>query len=549
MGIVKFEKIEDFPYMPVSISDTLYNKTGSWRTFRPVHRNKVPPCNHACPTNENIQRYIYLILKGKFEEAYRVIKEDNPFPSITGRVCYHPCETACNRDKFDKAISIHHIERFLGDYGLKIKDRFDIPERKGKIGIIGSGPAGLSCAYHLRRKGYKVKIFEAESNFGGLLRYGIPSYRLPKDILDAELKKLEEMGIEFVANHKVKSPHDLLGDFDVVFVGIGATLSTSMGIEGEDSEGVLKGIEFLKRINKGEKVELGKKVAVIGGGNTAIDSARTALRLGADVQILYRRSRNEMPAIPSEVEDAEEEGIEIKFLIAPSKIISENGRVRGIECIRMELGEPDESGRRRPVPIKGSEFIIPIDNVISAIGERVELGFFEGLETTKWGVKGDYFGRASSERIFVGGDCLTGPSTVVEALGAGKRSAMAIDYFLRGEPLPAIGEVKPVEFERLNLNYFKKRERIEPEKLEPFERINNFGEVWKVFKESSLISECERCFSCGVCNGCDNCWVFCPDVSIIRNEEEYSVNYDYCKGCGVCAKECPRSVIDMEEER
>lgn len=549
MGIIKFEKISDFPYMPASISDTLYNKTGSWRTFRPVHRNKIPPCNHACPTNENIQRYIYLILKGKIEEAYRVIMEDNPMPSITGRVCYHPCETACNRDKFDKAISIHHIERFLGDYGFRIKIEWKIDERKERIAIIGSGPAGLACAYHLRRKGYKVKIFEAESQFGGLLRYGIPSYRLPKDILDAEIRKLEEMGIEFVSNHKVKHAHDLLGEFDAVFVGIGASLSTNIGVEGEDTNGVLKGIEFLKKINKGERVELGKKVAVIGGGNTAVDSARTALRLGAEVKILYRRSRVEMPAIPSEVEDAESEGIEIEYLVAPSKIINEKGKVSGIECIKMELGEPDESGRRRPVPIKGSEFIIPVNNVISAIGEKVDLGFFDGLEKTKWGVKGDYFGRTSSERIFVGGDCLTGPATVVEALGAGKRAAIAIDHFIRGEPLPAIEEIKPVEFEKINLNYFKKKDRIEPDKLEPFERVNNFEEVWKGFKEKDLILECERCFSCGVCNACDNCWVFCPDVSIIRNGEEYSVNYDYCKGCGVCARECPRSVIDMEEER
>ncbi|MGQ9617922.1 MAG: NAD(P)-binding protein [Candidatus Aminicenantia bacterium] len=549
MGIIRFEKLSDFPYMPVSITDTLYNKTGSWRTFRPVHINKLPPCNHACPTGENVQRYIYLILKGKYEEAYRTIKEDNPFPSITGRVCFHPCESACNRDKFDEAIAIHHIERFLGDLGLKLKDNWKIEERKERIGIIGSGPAGLACAYHLRRKGYKVRIFEAEDEFGGLLRYGIPSYRLPKEILDAELKKLEEMGIEFSNNQRIKSPHDLLGEFDAVFVGIGATLSQKMGVEGEETEGILKGIEFLKRINKGEEVKLGKKVAVIGGGNTAIDSARCALRLGADLEILYRRSRNEMPAIKSEIEDAESEGIEIKFLVSPTRVIVQNGKLTGLECIRMELGEPDESGRRKPVPVKGSEFTINIDNVIIAIGEKVDIKFFDGLTTTNWGVKGDYFGRTSSDRIFAGGDCLTGPATVVEALGAGKKAAMAIDSFLKGILLPSFEERVPVPFENLNTNYFKIKNRIEPDKLEPSKRKSSFNEVWKGYEEDTLKSECERCFSCGVCNACDNCWVFCPDASIVRNEDEYGVNYDYCKGCGLCAKECPRNVIDMEEER
>ncbi len=534
--------------MPISLSDTLHNKTGSWRTFRPVHRNKLPPCNKACPTGENIQKYIYLILEKKYEEAYREIKKDNPFPSITGRVCPHPCESECNRGKFDESIAIHHIERFLGDYGLELKDKWEIEEKKEKIAIIGSGPAGLACAYHLRKKGYNIKIFEAENEIGGMLRIGIPDYRLPKDILKREIKKLEEMGIEMETGVRINNPYDLLEKYDSIFIATGAHISRKMGIPGEDLDGVISGLEFLRKINLGEKVKIGKKVAVIGGGNTAVDAARCAMRLGAEAKILYRRSRNEMPAIESEVEEAEKEGIKIEFLTAPVKVIGENHRVSALECIRMELGEPDESGRRRPIPIKGSEFTLDFDTIISAIGEKVDLNLFEKIETTSWGVKIDKFGRTSEKKIFAGGDCVTGPATVVEALGAGKRAAVAIDCFLKGEPLPDFKDEEPVPFEKINLDYFKKKKRKEPDKIDINKRINSFNEVWLKFNEKDLLEEAERCFSCGVCNRCDNCWVFCPDLSIIRNEE-YSVNYDYCKGCGICARECPRYVITMEEER
>ncbi len=548
MGVVRLEKLSDFPYMPVSISDTLYNKTGSWRTFRPVHENKLPPCNNSCPTGEKIQRYISLVLDKKFEEAYRLIKEDNPIPSITGRVCYHPCEEKCNRGEYDKPIAIHHIERFLGDYGLRIRDKWEIEDRKERVAIIGSGPAGISCAYHLRRMGYRIKIFESESLPGGMLRIGIPKYRLPKEILDKEIGKLEEMGIEIETNRRIGSPLELLGEYDGVFIATGAHISRELGIPGEDSEGVIPGLDFLRRLNLGERIEIGREVAVIGGGNTAIDAARSALRLGSRVKILYRRSRKEMPAIPSEVEDAEEEGIKIEFLTAPVRIIGENHKVSALECIRMELGEPDESGRRRPIPIKGSEFTLPFDTVISAIGEKVDLSLFAGMETTGWGVKADDFGRTSLRGVFAGGDCVTGPSTVVEALGRGKRAAIAMDYLFKGKSIPEFEKIEPIPFERINLSYFKKEKRIEPPKLDPLYRIKGFYEVRMGYDEETLLKEARRCFSCGVCNSCDNCWVFCPDMAIIRNEE-YKVDYDYCKGCGVCARECPRGVIDMEEER
>ncbi|MCP2604806.1 NAD(P)-binding protein [Candidatus Aminicenantes bacterium AH-873-B07] len=534
--------------MPISLSDTLYNKTGSWRTFRPVHRNKLPPCNKACPTGENIQEYIYLVLEKKYEEAYKEIKKDNPIPSITGRVCPHPCEVECNRGKFDEPIAIHHIERFLGDFGLELKDEWNIKEKRERIAIIGSGPAGLACAYHLRKKGYKVKIFEAENQIGGMLRIGIPDYRLPKNILDKEIRKLEEMGIEMENGVRINYPPDLLKEYDSIFVATGAHISRKMGVTGEDLNGVISGLEFLKNLNLGGKVKIGKKVAVIGGGNTAIDAARCAMRLGAEVKILYRRSRNEMPAIESEVEEAEKEGIKIEFLTAPVRIIGENHRVSRLECIRMELGEPDESGRRRPIPIKGSEFILNFDTIISAIGEKVDLHPFKNIETTSWGVKIDEFGRTSQEKIFAGGDCVTGPSTVVKALEAGKRAAITIDCFLRGKPLPDFKKEESVSFENINLDYFEKERRIEPLKIDLQRRKKTFEEVWNSYKVETLVKEAKRCFSCGVCNKCDNCWVFCPDISIIRNKE-YSVNYDYCKGCGICARECPRYVITMEEER
>lgn len=278
-----------------------------------------------------------------------------------------------------------------------------------------------------------------------------------------------------------------------------------------------------------------------------MDAARSAIRLGSKVKILYRRSKREMPAIPSEVEEAEKEGIEIEFLTAPARVITENHRVSALECVRMELGEPDESGRRRPIPVQDSEFTLPFDTIISAIGEKVDLGFFPGIQTTNWGVKANEFGLTSVERIFAGGDCVTGPATVVEALGAGKRAAMAIDCFLKGKPIPGIEKLKPVSLENINLSYFKKEKRVEPPKLDPLYRVKGFYEVCKGYDEDSLLKEARRCFSCGVCNRCDNCWVFCPDMAIIRNEE-YEVDYDYCKGCGVCARECPRYVITMEEE-
>lgn len=547
MGLIKLNKISDFPYMTISLSDTLFNKTGTWRTFKPIHKNKLPPCNHNCPIGENIQRYIDLVLEKKYQAAYTLIKESNPIPSITGRVCYHPCEEKCNRGEYDEPLAIHHIERFLGDYGLQLEEKWEIQERKEKIAIIGSGPAGIACAYHLRRMGYRPKIFESASLLGGMLRVGIPEYRLPKEILDKEIKKLEAMGIEMETNKKIGNPRELLGNFAAVFAATGAHISRKMEIQGEDAEGIIPGLRFLKKLNMGEKVEIGKNVAIIGGGNTAVDAARSALRLGSRAIILYRRSRKEMPALRSEVREAEKEGIEIQFLTAPSKIIIENNRASTIECLRMKLGEPDESGRRRPLPISGSEFKLRFDTIISAIGEKTDFDFFSGFQTTGWGVRAGNFGTTSEMNIFAGGDCVTGPSTVVEALAAGKRAATAISLTLSQKTLPKVEELEPISFDKINLAYFKKEPRIEPAKLSPLERIKNFSEIQSIYDEQTLLKEAARCFSCGVCNSCDNCWVFCPDMAIIKNEE-YEINYEYCKGCGICAQECPRGVITMKEE-
>ncbi|MCR4405130.1 MAG: NAD(P)-binding protein [Candidatus Acetothermia bacterium] len=552
--VVAFASEREMPPLAVSLGTSLANKTGSWRYLRPVYEEKEPPCNHACPAGNDIRGFIALILKGKLAEARELLCETNPFPAITGRVCHHPCELECNRQKLDEPLSIRALERLAGDEGYNGKGlRPPRRRHKERIAIVGSGPAGLSCAYFLARKGYQVAIFEAERKPGGMLRWGIPEYRLPKAVLERELALLRDLGIEFKAGLRVGQDlrlEELQAGYDTIFLAVGATAGVELELPGGEAAGVLHGLEFLKRVNFGERVELGERVAVIGGGNTAMDAARVALRLGAKPVVVYRRTRAEMPAIPEEVEAALEEGVEFTFLAAPIEVLTANGQLKGARFIKMELGPPDETGRRRPMPIKGSEFKLELDNLILAVGERPDLSFLpEGVKLREGRVNDPVLVEALRAPIFAGGDAATGAGTVVEAIASGRRGAEAIDRHLRGLPEPE-PEREPVlvPFERINLDYFEPRPRAQGRALAVPERVTNFEEIELGLSLEQGQLEAERCFSCGGCNQCDNCITYCPDVAISRHDDQYEVDYDYCKGCGICAQECPRWVISLVEE-
>ena len=521
-------------------------KTGDWRATRPERREKLAPCRNGCPIGNQIPKVLHLLVQGKVEEAIQVLLETNPFPAITGRVCYHPCEEKCNRKEFDEPLAIHLLERFVGD---SIQDiSVSVPQGEPEVAIIGSGPAGLSCAYHLAKLGHASVVFEKLPTIGGMLAV-IPEYRLPKEVLTREVSRLEKMGVKFVTNVTIKSLSELRG-FKAIFIGVGASRGIKLGIPGEDGEGVYQGIDFLRDLKLGRIPKLGKRCLVIGGGNTAIDCARSARRLGAEVTILYRRSREEMPALPEEVEEALTEGIKIEFLVAPKEVILKDGKVVGLRCIRMKLGPPDESGRPKPIPIEGSEFDIATDSIIVAIGQQPDLSFLLPEITLKKNkILCDEWGRTNVKGIFAGGDAVYGiPERVADAIASGRRAAIAIDFFLRGkepEPSPPLPEVS---FKELNLAYFTHRPRVTVPPISLDLRLRSFAEVWRSLDKDEARNEAERCFSCGTCNECDNCWLYCPEMAVKKKDGEYEIDYDFCKGCGICANECPRRVIDVVPE-
>jgi formate dehydrogenase major subunit len=487
----------------------------------------VAPCQTACPAGIDIQGYLALIARGANTEAVQLIKERLPLPGIIGRVCPHPCEDACRRNIVDDPLPICALKRYAAD---QAEDRTpDIKPATGKkVAIIGAGPAGLSAAYYLLKEGHAAKMFEALPKAGGMLRYGIPDYRLPPDVLDGEIESITSMGAELETNRALGGDLTIESLFDegydAIFLGVGAHKSSTMRVEGEDLPGVLPGTDYLRSVVMGEPMELGKKVAVIGGGNTAIDAARTALRLGADeVTIVYRRSRAEMPATDWEVDEAEEEGIKLHFLAAPVKINATDGKASNIECIKMELGEPDDSGRRRPVPIDGSEFKIEITAVIAAIGQKPELAPIEGNAAieTKWGnivVEGDSM-LTGMKGVFAGGDCVTGAATAVEAIAAGRKAAVAIDRYLKGEsPAPdasmddsqngSIFDIsKGRELEDVDASGFAEFDKRPHEKmpaLSPEERSKSFIEAELGYPEDVATRQAERCLECG-CKAGDDC--------------------------------------------
>jgi len=572
------------PPLAVSHTSTRENPTGSWKYIRPSYRDRVAPCNEGCPVGIDIEAYMDLIREDRMAEALDLLLRENPMPSVTGRVCYHPCENACNRRSFDGAVSIHAVERHLGDLALELPlPRPPAHRVDQSVAVVGSGPGGLACAYHLARLGYSVTVFEAAEEPGGILRLGIPDYRLPPRILSAEIKRIEAVGVEIRCRTRVGKdvPWEALDVYDAVFVALGVHRSRPLGVSGDDDPGVRAGLAFLREVKFGGRPDLGKRVVVVGGGNTAMDCARTALRLGAKATVVYRRTRAEMPAIDEEVAEAEREGVAFRFLEAPVGVSRAEGRMLGLDCIRMRLGEVDASGRRRPVPVEGSEFLLPADTVLSAIGEAPEFDGFPGDVThDDWSIATDGLGGTSLRGWFAGGDIIEGPHTVAHALGAGKRAAVGIDRYLRGERHEAVktppeaelrlgrlGNVSMtrwrgddpvarhnatndvVPFEDLNLEHFAPAPRHPDRETDPAGSLG-FVEVNRGLTRQAARAEARRCFNCGVCNRCELCLIFCPDVAISRSADGtgFDIAYEYCKGCGICNAECPRGAMMMTRE-
>lgn len=495
-----------------------------------IDKRGTPPCRATCPAGVNAQGYIALISQGRFKEALGVLRRTMPFAGVCGRVCTHPCESECERGKVDEPIAIRYLKRFMADYEIKNgRDKVEpLPVTKEqKVAVVGSGPSGIACAYDLIHMGYAVTVFEAAPAAGGLLRYGIPEYRLPNDIVDNEIGYVQELGVEIKLNTPVTNLEDLSNQgYGAVYLATGAGIGTKMGIPGEDSKGVMEALSFLRQANGGEKVELGQKVVVVGGGNSAMDAARVALRLGAkEVTVVYRRSRAEMPAAAEEVDELEHEGITLSILTNPTKVIAENGKVTGIECIKMELGEPDDSGRRRPVPVKGSEFNISVDNVIMAIGQAVDKSRLPGdIEFNKGGtIQADPITLETSIKgVFAGGDVVTGPADVIHVVAQGKEAAISIDRFFSGVDLKAGRPIPRSRVEDVYKGNAVKKARARMPALESKDR-KGFTEVELGFDEETAIAEANRCLNCGVCSECFACIDACERKAIHHEMQDEDV--------------------------
>jgi heterodisulfide reductase subunit A-like polyferredoxin len=501
-----------------------------------IEKGDRAPCGLTCPARINVQGYVALIGAGKYKEALQLIRENLPLPGVLGRICPHPCEKECNRKELDQPVAICELKRFVADQ-VKTEIPIQKEEAKGeRVAIVGSGPAGLAASAFLAQKGYPVTIFEALPVIGGMLYAGIPSYRLPREILAEEVKTIQSLGVEIKTNSPI-GPNLTFDDlfrqgYRAIFLAVGAHQDQKLGIPGEENPNIIPGVVFLRKANLGQKVEVGQRVAVIGGGNVAIDAARTALRMGAkEISIIYRRSRSEMPAYEEDIEEAEAEGIRFQFLANPTEITVKGGKISSLRCIRMELGEPDASGRRRPIPIQGSDFSVEVDTVIPAIGQAPDLSFLKGMEmgvNPQGTIKVDPTTlQTSREGIFAGGDAVTGPWIAIEAVAAGKEAAISIDRYLRGLNLSERREKPKLEKARFEEVYADqpKAPRVRMEMLPIEERQKTFSEVKKGFTEEEAKREALRCLNCGLCSECLQCVALCKAGAVNHQLKEETVTF------------------------